>query len=94
MFTTSRCSQVENGALAAELPDAAHELHERLLRRVARVLGVAQQMLRGALHAVRMPVTQCGEGQLVSVLGASHENRVGEAVVDERPVGPQVSVRF
>ena len=38
-----------------------------------------------------MPVAQRREGELVSVFGAAHENGVGEPLVDERPVGPQVS---
>ena len=41
--------------LAAELPDAPHELHERLLRRVARVVGVAEHVQRDPLDARRVP---------------------------------------
>jgi hypothetical protein len=38
-----------------------------------------------------MPVAQGGEGQLVSVFCASNKDWVGKPLIDERPVGPQVT---
>ena len=57
VLTTSRCSQVENCDWPLNCPTRLHELHERLLRRVARVLGVAQDVqgdpLARAAHGAR-----------------------------------------
>ena len=44
--------------LAAELADADDELRERVLRRVARVLGVAQQVQRELLDPRRVPLAE------------------------------------
>ena len=48
-------------------------------------------MQRDPVNAVRVPVTQGCEGKLVSVSGASNEDRVGKPLIDERPVRPQVT---
>jgi hypothetical protein len=77
--------------LAAKLPDPRADLRERLLRRVARVLGVAQQVQRDPLHARLVPLAQGLEGTGVSVFGSSHEDRVAQALVRERRVCPQLS---
>ena len=76
--------------LALELAYALHELHERLLRGVAGILGVAQDVLRDAMDTLRMTFTQRGQRKLVSVFCTSHKDGVGKPLVDERRVRPQV----
>jgi hypothetical protein len=41
-----------------------------------------------------VPLAESCECALVSVFGAAHEDRVRELLVDERPVGPQVTHRW
>ena len=53
--------------LAAELADADDELRERVLRRVARVLGVAEQVQRELLDPRRVPLAERRERLLVAV---------------------------
>ena len=77
VLTTSRCSQVENCDSPAELADPAHELHERLLGRVARVLGVAEHVQRDPLDARRVPLAERGERGPVTVFGTANEDGVG-----------------
>ena len=77
--------------LAAELADPDDELRERVLRRVARVLGVAQQVQREPLDPRGVPLAERRERLLVAGLGARHENRVGEPLVDERNVGAGIA---
>jgi len=77
--------------LPAELPDALHELHERLLRRVVRVVGVAQHVQRDPVDALGMAGAEGFEGVVVSILGATNEDRVRQPLVDEGAVRPQVS---
>ena len=77
--------------LPFELPDSLHELHEGLLRRIARVLGVAQDVQRDPLHPRGVALAERRQGQLVSVFCTPHQNRVREPLVDEWPVGPQVT---
>ena len=91
VLTTSRCSHVENCDSPRNWCDPPHELHERLLGRVARVVGVAQDVQRDPVDALGMPVAERLEGALVSVFRSPDENGVGQPVVDERPVGPQVT---
>ena len=69
--------------LAAELAEPDAELRERLLRGVARVLGVAQQMAREPLDARRVASAQRLERGGVAVLRAGDEDRVAEARVVE-----------
>ena len=75
--------------LAAELADLHAELRERVLRGVARVLGICEHVGGEATDAGRVAGTQRLEGVSVSVLGTSHENRVAEAVVRKLGLGPQ-----
>ena len=91
VLTTSRCSQVENCDSPLNWPTRCDELHERLLRGVARVLGVAQDVERDPLDPRGVALAERRQRQLVSVLRAPHQNRVREPLVDERPVGPQVT---
>jgi Biotin/lipoate A/B protein ligase family len=77
--------------LALELADALHELHKRLLRGVAGILGVAQHVLGDAMDTLGMAFTQRGKRKLVSVFCTSHKDGVGKLLVDERRVRPQVT---
>jgi len=77
--------------LSAELPDALDELHERLLGRVAGILGIAEDVQRDPLHSWGVALAERCEGQLVSVFGAANKDWVRKALVDERPVRTQVS---
>ena len=75
--------------LAAELADLHAELRERVLRRVARILGVPEDM-RGETRDTRLVArAQRLEGEWVSVLGAFHENGIAQSVVRELRLGPQ-----
>src|SRR5262249_29532292 len=74
-------------SLAAELADAHDELRERLLRGIARILGVAKKMERETLDARGVTFAQGLERLVVAGLGAGHENRVGKPLVDERDIG-------
>jgi Biotin/lipoate A/B protein ligase family len=76
--------------LAAELADPAHELHERLLCGVARIFGIAQHVQGNPLDTRGMPLTEHSQCVGVAVSGTSHEDGVGEPLVDERSVGPHV----
>ncbi len=69
----------------------SHQLHERLLGRVVCVVRVAQNVQRDLVDALEMPVAELLECALISVFRSPHENGVGQAVVDERPGGPQVT---
>jgi len=73
--------------LAPELADSNNQLGKRVLCSVASVLRIAQQVKREPLDARRMPLAERRERLLVAGLGASHENRIGELLVDERGVG-------
>lgn len=77
--------------LAAELSDTLNELHERLLRRVAGVVGVAEHVKGDPVDPIGMACTQGFEGEGVSISGTTNEDRVREPLVDERPVRPQLS---
>ena len=72
--------------LAAELPDPDHKLGERLLRGVARILRVAEQVERQPLDPRRMALAERGERAAVARPSARHEDRVGEPFIDERTV--------
>ena len=52
---------------------------------------VAQDVQRDALDAGGVPLAERRQRLPVSVLGAAHENRVRQPLVDERPVGPQIT---
>jgi Biotin/lipoate A/B protein ligase family len=77
--------------LALELSDPLDELHERLLGCVARVLGVAQNVLGNSFHARSVPLAERRQRLPVSVLRTPHQNGIREPLVHERPVGPQVT---
>ena len=69
--------------LAAELAEPDAELRERLLRGVARVLRIAQQMAGEPLDARRVARAERLERGGVAVLRAGDEDRVAEALVVE-----------
>jgi hypothetical protein len=46
---------------------------------------------RDALHARGVPLAERREREPVTIFGTSNENGVGEPLIDERPVGPQIS---
>src|SRR5581483_3125452 len=73
---------------AAKLADAPHELHERLLGGVVRVLGVAQDVKRDRVHAIRVAGAERLESARVTVLDTSDQNGVGEPLVVEGSVLP------
>ena len=77
--------------VAAELLHPAHELDHRFLGGIVRILGVAQDVERDPVDAIRMAGAQRREGELVSVFDTSYENGVREPFVDERPIRAQVS---
>ena len=77
--------------LATELADPADELHQRLLRGIARVLGIAKHVQRDPLDPGCVPLAERGQREPVTVLGASNEDGIGEPLIDERPVGPQLA---
>lgn len=77
--------------LAPELADPLHELHERLLRRVARVFRVTQDVQGDSLHPRRVPLAERCERKLVSIFCTANKNRVRKPLVDERPGWPQVA---
>ena len=76
--------------LAAELANPDAELRERLLRRVARILRVAEQMERELLHAWRVPLAERGQRTRVAVLCPCHQDRVGEPLVDRAAVSREL----
>jgi hypothetical protein len=47
---------------------------------------------RDPLDPVRVARTERRQGELVSVFDTAHENRIGQPLVDERPVGPQFTL--
>jgi hypothetical protein len=51
-------------------------------------------MQRNPVHPVGVTLAKGGERKWVSVFGAAHEDRVRKPLVDERPVGPQVTNRW
>jgi len=69
--------------VAAKLADTDAHLRERLLGRVPRILGVAQEMAREALDAGRVPRTQRVESEPVAVLRPRDEDRVAQLLVGE-----------
>src|SRR5439155_10093186 len=75
--------------LAAELADAHAELRQRLLRRVARVLAIAEQMARQLLHARRMPLAERLQRTRVAVLCSSHQDGIAQPLVPQRLFLPQ-----
>src|SRR5262249_19277393 len=64
------------------------ELGERLLRGVAGVLGVPEQMVREPLHARGVALAQSLERLRVAVLRSSHQDRVAQPLVPERLLWP------
>src|SRR5262249_25425215 len=77
--------------LATELVHLLHQLHEALLRRVVRVVRVAKDVQRDLVDSPGVTAAELFECTGVSVLGVPAEDRVRQAVVDERPGGSQVS---
>jgi hypothetical protein len=75
--------------LAPELADPDAELREGLLRGVASVLAVPQQVEGKPLHARRVPLAQDLEGPPVTVFRPSHENGIAQPAVVEGRLGPQ-----
>ena len=80
--------------LAAELADPDAELGERLLRRVVRVLGIAEQVPGEPLDGGGMSLAERRERLPVSVLRACHQNWVAQPLVDERPAGARDTGRL
>ena len=76
--------------IAAKLPDAHANLGERLLGGVAGILAVCEQVRGEALDRGSVPLAQGGEGAPVAVFGSFDEDRITQALVDERPRGPRV----
>ena len=73
--------------LAAELAEPHAELRERLLRGVARVLGIARSCARAARRAGRA-ARRAPPARGVAVFCSRHQDRVAQPLVDERRVGP------
>ena len=71
--------------LAPELLDLDAELRQRLLRRVARVLGIAEQMARELLHARRMPFAERLESPRIAVFRSFHQDRITQPRIRKRP---------
>ena len=71
VLTTRRCSQVENCDSPRNWRIRTHELRERLLRGVARVLRVAQEMQRELLDARRVALAERRERLPVAVFRAA-----------------------
>ena len=78
----------ELGVAAKLLQPNAH-LGERLLRGVARVLGIAQQVPGEPLDLCRVAFEQCGERPRIAVLRARHEDGVAELLVGEAVAPPE-----
>ena len=72
--------------LAPELADPHDELRERLLGRVARVLGVAQEVEREPLDPRRVPPAERLERLPVARFRPRHEDRIREPLVVERVI--------
>ena len=72
--------------VAAELAEARTRLGERILRRVARVVGIAQHVQRQALDPRCVAFEQDLERALVAVLCTRDENRVAQLLVGEAAV--------
>ena len=83
-----------NWASPRNWPILRHELRQRVLGGVARILGVSQDVQRDLVGARGVALAERLQGLLVSVFGAAHEDGVGQLLVDERPVGPEVSARL
>jgi hypothetical protein len=62
--------------LPAKLPDPPDELHEGLLRRVLRVVGIAKDVERDPVDPLGVPCAEGFEGEVVSISGAPNEDRV------------------
>ena len=62
--------------LAPELLDLDAELRQRLLRRIACILGIAKQMARELLHARRVPLAERLESPRIAVFRSFHQDRI------------------
>ena len=71
--------------LAAKLAQPRAELHERLLRSVARLLEIAHELRGESVHARGMPLDERVERPSVAVLCLADEVHVAELPVCERP---------
>ena len=75
--------------LTAKLADLHAELRKRVLGGIACVLGVSKHMGGQLADAGGVSCAQRLEGVRVSVVGASHEDRVTEPVVRKLGFRPQ-----
>ena len=71
--------------LPPELPDPSAELREGLLRRVARILRVAQHVQRELLDARRVPFAQRFESARVAVFCPFDQDRIAQPCVNQWP---------
>ncbi len=74
---------------AVELLQAYTHLRKSLLSRIARVLGVAQELPREALHLRCVALEQRLERLRIADPGPGHEDRVAQLLVDEAAVLPK-----
>jgi hypothetical protein len=79
-------------SLPAELLDPLAEFRKGLLRRILRVLGIREQVPRQPLDARRMPRAKRLEGASVAVLGPRDQDRIAETVVEDRRLGPKLTL--
>jgi hypothetical protein len=86
-LTTSRWKPGRELRVAAELPQPDAELGQRLLGRVAGVLGVGEHVRGQLLARGSVPLDERGERLRVAVLRALDQDRITELLVDERPSG-------
>ena len=92
--TRIQCQAVKPGRerrLAAELAELDAELGQRLLRGVARVLGVAEHVAGEPPDARRVTLAERLQSTGVAVLGSPHEDRVAESLVPEQGLRPKRS---
>src|SRR5262245_43004690 len=71
--------------LAAKLADAGAQLGERLLRRIAGVLRIAEEVERKLLDARRVPLAERLERLRITVFCAFDQDRIAQPGVDEWP---------
>ena len=75
--------------VAAELLQPYAELRERLLGRIASVLGIAEEMTREPLDLRRMSLAEGRECKLVAVFCARDEDRIAQLLVVKGAVLPE-----
>ena len=92
--TRIQCQPMEPGGerrLAPELAELDAELGQRLLRGIARILGVTEHVSRETADAGSVALTQRLQGSGISVLRAPHKDGVAESVIGELGLRPQRS---